>query len=150
MIDTPDAPQSIPEKARAKKYKMALLQDEFSIEFGTPPDYRLPKGSVVLVDEETAIRWYERRVADIAPADAVTVSEQRRLAKREEFLKRAQPAEGVFDQAITRSSFSSDRPFERPVMPPEMPKPVRRGKRPPGDPLAMAPVLTDPDEDDEA
>lgn len=126
-----------------RKYKMKLYNAEFHIDFGG----RLPQGAVVLVDEPTAIRWYENGVADMAPPDATTYAEEVRRVKREEFLKRAQPVEGVFDEAITRTG--EQRPRDN-LMPPPMPVPARRGRRPAGDPLAMAPVLTDPDEDDEA
>ena len=109
-------------KPLPSRYKMKLTHDEYHVDFGG----RLPAGAVVVVDEETAIRWYEKNVAEIAPPDAPTHGEIQRQVKREEFLKRAKPTEGVFDQAVTRQSFRDD-PNTRQLMPPPMPT-RRRGR----------------------
>jgi hypothetical protein len=134
--------QGIAEKAKANQYKMKLVNDEYNIDFGG----RLPAGAVVLVDEATAVRWYEKGVAEIAPPDEPTYAEEKRRVKRDEFMRRAKPAEGVFDQMVSIQGMNVD-PAQRQVMR-EMPKP-QRGRRRADDPLAGSPVLTDPDPDDE-
>jgi hypothetical protein len=126
-----------------KRYKMQLLQDEYMVNI-SGNDGRFPAGAVLLADEETAVRWYERGVADIAPADAEVYGEIVRRNKREEFLKRAQATEGVFDQAVTRASFRDD-PNNRQLMPPPMPTRRARGRAD----LAGAEIVTDPTEDED-
>lgn len=65
MTEAPDA-----KKAR---YKMRLKNPEFMEEHG-----KLPAGSVVIVDEETAIRWLEKNIAVQAGNDEKTAAEVRR------------------------------------------------------------------------
>lgn len=122
----------------SKRFKMALLGDNFIADAKNPTNNgRYPKGAVLLVDEETAIRWYENGIAEIAPVDAPTFGEIRKIQKRDEFLKRAVPAEGVFDQMVSRQSLNQaaprpsgqDAPRDSSYMPtmPTMPVP-RRGR----------------------
>lgn len=117
------------------RYKMRLHYDEYLSDVSGNRG-RFPAGAVLLVDAATAERWYENNVAEPAPPDAEVYGEIKRRSKREEFLRRAQPAEGVFDKAVTRQSFGD----ERSAMPPPMPQPSRRPRR--AD-LAGADVATD-------
>lgn len=123
-----------------RKFKMKLVNAEFNIDFGG----RLPAGAVVLVDEPTAIRWYERGVAEIADPGEETYAEHHRRVKRDEFLRRARPAEGVFDRAVSLQPFRDDPAHERTMR--EMPKPSR-GRRRADDMLAGASV-NDLDDDE--
>ena len=119
-----------------KRYKMSLLSEEFLSDV-SGNNGRFPKGAVLLVDEETAERWYERGIAEIAPPDALTHGEIQRHSKREAFRRLARPAEGAFDQMVSRSALTEARPTGSEVprdstaMPAPMPQP-RRG-RPPKD-----------------
>lgn len=102
-----------------RRFKMRMLRNEFMVDFGG----RVPAGSVLVVDEETAIRWLENSIADPAPADALTLQQQ----KREDIRRRleasgAETQEGVYNAAITRESFRDERIGPRP-----MPR-GRRGK----------------------
>lgn len=107
------------------RYKMALNYDEYLADVSGNRG-RFPAGAVLLVDEETAVRWYENGVAEPADPDAPTYGEVRKRNKRAEFLKRAKPVAGVYDQAITRAAFRDE---ERQLMPPPMPVPPRRSRR---------------------
>lgn len=129
-----------------KRYKMALLNDEYLVDV-SGNDGRYPKGAVLLVDEATAIRWFDRNVAEPADPNAPTFGEIRRETKKKEFLRRAKPAEGVYDQAITRGSFRDD-PNNRQIMPPPMPVPGRRPGRPRRADLEGAEVVTDTTDED--
>ena len=126
-----------------RRFKMQLINDEFMVDVAGN-NGRYPAGAVLLADEETALRWYERGVAEIADPDAEVYGEIVKRNKREEFMRRAVPAAGVFDQAVTRQSFRDD-PDTRPIMPPAMPT---RGRRRRAD-LEGAEVVTDPMDDDE-
>jgi hypothetical protein len=133
-----------------KRFKMRVHQTEFLTEYGG----RLPAGSVVPVDEETAIRWIDNGIAEQAPNDAKTRAEERKEEIRAELLRiEAEEARGgVYDAAITRESFRDDPQQGRDLMPKRMP-PSRRGKR---DRAALDPMDTvnsdhyrDTGEDDE-
>lgn len=106
------------------RFKMTLNYDEYLADVSGNRG-RFPAGAVLIVDEETAVRWYENGVAEPADPDAPTYGEIRKQNKRAEFLKRAQPVEGVFDRAVTRDSFKD----ERQLMPPPMPVPPTRRRR---------------------
>lgn len=111
------------------KYKMQLLNDEFMTDVDGNRG-RYPAGAILLVQESTAIRWYENNVAIPADPEAPTHAEIRRTVKREEFFKQARAAEGIFDGIVTRRE--SERPDGRPkdsLMPPPMPVPPRRTRR---------------------
>ena len=150
-VDTPD----LATKSANRLFKMRMLDDEYNIDFGG----RLPRGAVVLADEATALRWFEHSIAEIAPPDATTYAEEKRRVKKDEFLRLAMPAEGVFDQLVSSESWQSERQPERQLLR-EMPRRGRPPKvetqpsahtarRPAGDPLAGVPVLTDPDPDED-
>jgi len=106
-----------------KRFKMRVRQDEFLSEHGG----RIPAGSVVPVDEETAIRWIDNEIADQAPDDAKTRKEERREEIMAELARLDAEAErgGVYNAAITRDSFTGSQ-AERDPMPKRMP-PRRRG-----------------------
>lgn len=133
-----------PKDLPKKRFKMTLLQDEFMV---TPAGgKRYPAGATLLVDEDTAARWYEHHVADLADPAVETFGEIERRVKREEFFKKARAVEGTFDAAVTRSNSQRERDQ---LMPPPMPVPPRRGPgRPRRDDLAGA-VLSDRMADDE-
>ena len=118
----PQASLLNPEAPPKKSYKMRLLQSEYMVDVGGN-NGRFPAGSVVLADEDTAYRWYERGVAEPADPDEETYGEVQRRNKREEFKRMAKAVEGVFDQATTRGSFDGN---NRPLMPPPMPTPRGR------------------------
>ena len=106
---------------------------------------RYPSGAVLIVDEDTAARWYENNIADIAPPDAEAYGEVTRRLKREEFERRAQAVdEGTFDAAVSRGA-SEYEPGQ--LMPRPMPVP-RRGPGRPRKELEGA-VLNDHMDDDE-
>lgn len=107
-------------------FKMRLRADEFLSDV-SGNNGRFPKGSVLLVDEATAKRWYRQRIADIAPPDAPTHDEIVRTNKDEEFERLAQPAVGVFDRMVSRGDAQPANPNQRQMMPPPMPP--RRGRR---------------------
>lgn len=106
-----------------KRFKMRVFQDEFLSEFGG----RIPAGSVVPVDEDTAIRWLDKGIAEQAPIDAKTRQEERReeLLLELERLEAERERGGVFNAAITRDSFRDEGPVRDP-MPKRMPVPPRR------------------------
>lgn len=107
-----------------KRYKMKIHQQEFMV---TPSgSKRYPAGAVLLVDEDTAMRWYEHGVADLADPEAETYGEIERRVKREEFAKRARAVEGTFDAMVTRGRSDRDRDA---LMPPPMPVPGRKRRR---------------------
>ena len=116
-------------KLTDKRFKMRLKQSEFLSEFGG----RIPAGSVVPVDEETAIRWIDNGIAVQAPNDAKTRQEERReeiLAELER-IEEEQARGGVFNASITRDSFRDDEQAGiRDPMPRRMPVPARRGRKP--------------------
>lgn len=89
-----------------KRFKMRLRQAEY-LPDAPVRDKHLPAGAVLSVDEPTALRWYEQKVADPAPPDAETYGEIEERSRRDEFFRIAQPAEGVFDRAITRDGSSA-------------------------------------------
>ena len=114
-----------------KRYKMQIRQEEVMV---TPTGTtRYPAGAVLIVDEDTAARWYEHSIADIAPPDAEAYGEVTRRLKREEFARRAVAVEGhgVFDAMVTRDSLGGGNPNEPELHPRPMPIP---GRRPPGRP----------------
>lgn len=139
MTVAPAQPLALPQR----RYKMKLLRDEYMVNV-SGNDGRFPAGAVLLADEETAMRWYERGVAELADPDDEVYGEIIRRNKREEFKQRAQAAEGTFDAAVTRAQSFKDDPNNRQLMPPPMP--TRRRSR--AD-LAGAEVVTDPTPDDE-
>lgn len=146
MPPTPTLAQ--PTEIPTRRFKMKLLQSEYMVNV-SGNEGRYPAGAVLLADESTAVRWYERGIAEPAPPDAETYGEVRRRNKRAEFDRLAQPVEEVFDQAVSRGSFNG----ERQLMPPPMPVPGRRrapGRNRPD--LAGAEVVNtiDGDEDDTA
>lgn len=108
-----------------KRFKMELKQHEFLPDHGG----HNPAGAVIYVDEETALRWMENRIAVPAAASALTHREQRRadLLAELERLEADGPPAPVYNAAITRESFRNEQPPERPIMPAPMPK--RRGHR---------------------
>jgi hypothetical protein len=88
---------------------------------------RYPPGAVLIVDEDTAVRWYENSIADIAPPDAEAYGEVTRRLKREEFARQAQAVEeGSFNEAISRGDFQRDDYEPGQLMPRPMPVPERR------------------------
>lgn len=127
------------------RFKMRLRQTEVMV---TPTGTtRYPPGAVLIVDKDTAARWYENNVADVAPPDAEAYGEVSRRLKREEFERVAQPVEGSFNDIITRDAFYDD-PNQRQLMPKPMPVPNRRGPGRPRKELEGADVLTmDADEE---
>lgn len=133
---SPDAPPK-------KRYKMQLRQVECMV---TPTGtQRYPAGAVLVVDEDTAARWYENSIADIADPSAEAFADVARRAKREEFARRAQAVEtGTFDQMVTRGPSAQDGP-DRQVMPPPMPVPQRRRSR---RDLEGADIVNAPDDED--
>jgi hypothetical protein len=109
---------------------------------------RYPAGAVLIADEETANRWYENSIADIAPPDAEAYGEVTRRLKREEFQRKAQAVEeGSFDQAISRGNFQQDDYEPGQLMPRPMPVPDRRGPGRPRKELGGA-VINDRMDDD--
>ena len=138
--------QADPQAPRGVRYNMMLEQDEFLSDVSGHSG-RYPKGAVLTVDEPTAIRWYERGIATIAPPDAKTYGEITRANKREEFLKQAKATEGVFNKAITRDGSTS--PAHATDGPREMPRRGRKGGQ--GHPnlrLEGAPVINTADLDE--
>lgn len=132
-VDTPALPM--------RRYKMQLRQSEF-IPDAPVKDKHLPAGAVLAVDEATALRWYERGVADIAPPDAETYGEIEQRNRRAEFFAKAQEAEGVFDRAITREMPAD--PSHTPIGPKPMP---RRGRGDRGHPNMAGAGIVNADED---
>lgn len=112
-------PADEPAPPPAKKYKMRMTQTNYLTEVGG----RVFEGDVVLVDEDTAIRWYENNIAEPAPKTAKTRAEQIREKKRADFLTKAEPAEGVYDAMVNRASNEPER-----VGPKPMPTRRRRGQ----------------------
>lgn len=134
------APAEMPESATITRYKMAMHDACYSTELGG----RLPAGAVVLVDEPTAIRWFELGIADPAAPDAPTHFEQIRNQKREQFRRLAKPAEGVFDAMVGRGADTSGQntdpyPLARP-----MPVGRRRGRAA----LEGAEIVSDPSDEE--
>ncbi len=121
MVMTPetDAP-------RARRFKMRLNYDEYFADAGGHRG-RYTAGDVLIVDEDTAERWYSNGVAEPAPLDALTVGEMRQRDRKAEFLAKSQalPEGGAFDQSVTRGTPTG----ERGLMPPPMPVPPRRARR---------------------
>ena len=76
------APEALGKKT--VRFKMALVNNEFLEEYGG----WCPAGSVLIVDEDTAERWYERGIAKPAATTDKTVRE----IKRDQNLKRLQAA----------------------------------------------------------
>ena len=120
-----------------KRYKMKLRQTEFMPD-APVRDKHIPAGSVMLVDEETALRWYERKVADLAPPDAETYSEIEEKNRRDEFYKKAQQAEGVFDRAIGQSGPTD--PANGETGPRPMPRRQRGGQGHPNMPQSIGAI----------
>ena len=120
------SPTEVSKEAPPKKrFKMRIRHTEVMV---TPTcTTRFPPGAVLIVDEDTAARWYENNIADIAPPDAEAYGEVTRRLKREEFARQAQAVEeGSFDQAITRGDFQRDDYEPGQLMPRPMPIPERR------------------------
>lgn len=138
-LATTDAPEAPP----TKRFKMRLKQSEYMVEIAGNSG-RFPAGAVLLADEATAIRWYERDIAEPAPADAETFGEVARRNKKAEFYSRAEVAETVFDASVTRAS--SERQREPSLMPSPMPTPRTRRER--EEALAGAAVINAPDGDE--
>ena len=139
-----------------RQFKMALLHDEFLSDISGNSG-RYSKGDVLRVDEATAQRWYERGIAEIADPDAPTAGELQRRVKRDEFLRRAVPVEGVFDQMVTRDMAGGgsqraarpsgqDAPRDSTYMP-TMPMPSTRRGRPRKADLEGADILDTGDEE---
>lgn len=138
---TEDRPDIV-EKAQKTRYKMNLTEGQYIIECGG----RLPAGAVVLVDEETAIRWFELGIAEPADPDTPTFAEHVKNQKREAFLANARPVNGVYDQMVSRGQDRQNTdPYElaKPMPVPER----RRGRQRPA--LDGAEVVSDPSGDDE-
>lgn len=103
-----------------KRYKMRLSNDEYIVDLGG----RLPKGAVVIVDEDTAIRWLENGIAEQAPASAET----HRQRQRAEIAARLVPiSEADGDRPGVFSSMMGSEPATPPVAPSPTP-PSRRSK----------------------
>ena len=140
------SPALTPPEPSSKRFKMELVHDNYLVGV-SGNDGRYPAGSVLLVDEETAVRWYEKGVAEPAPPDAETYGEISRKLKREEFLRRARPVEGTYDAMIRRDAGGNvvgavDRPLMR-----EMPKPSRgRPRQRDINPDLVGAAINDPDE----
>jgi hypothetical protein len=109
-----------------KHYKMRLLQSEYMVNV-SGNEGRFPAGSVLLVEEVDALRWYRRRIAVPAPADAETYGEVVRRNLDAEFFSQAKPVESgdIFDASVTRSA--SQR--EPGLMPSPMPVPRTRREK---------------------
>lgn len=133
-----------PTELKPVRYLMKLRQSEY-LPDAPVRDKHLPAGAVLAVDEATALRWYERKVADIAPPDSETYGEMEEKNRREEFFRMAQPAEGVFDRAITRDGSSS--PAHAQGGPKPMPRRVRGDRGHPNMQGVTAINNADPDED---
>lgn len=140
------SPTVIADAPPKKRFKMKLRQEEVMV---TPTGTtRYPAGAVLIVDEDTAARWYENSIADIADPDAEAYGEVTRRLKREEFARKARAVEGdgVFDQMVTRDNMGGGNPNEPSLMPRPMPVPGR-GRRGRNDALAGA-VVNEADEDE--
>ncbi len=59
---------------RSPRYKMRLNDANFLPDHGG----KLPAGAVVIVDEETAVRWLENNIAEQAPQGAQTFAQEQR------------------------------------------------------------------------
>lgn len=134
-------PTATAEQPSKLRFKMRLKSGTYHADMGG----RLPAGAVLVVDEDTAIRWLEMGVAEQAPPDAPTFRQQQRA----EIAARLVPLpEGVYDEAITSESFG---PTPTSARPRRMSK--AQGRRVLDPRLAGSGVinnLTDtPDDDDE-
>lgn len=139
-IETRD-PLALP--STGKRYKMQLKQDNYLVDVSGHSG-RYVAGDVLLVDEATAERWYDRGVADIADPDAPTAGEIRQEAKRAEFHRRARAVEGTFDAVVSRRASNRDG-GEKQLMPPPMPTPSRGRRRDLGE-ADIARAASDEDE----
>lgn len=90
--------------SKKTKYKMKLVNNEYLEEHGG----WCPAGSVLVVDEDTAERWFERHIATPAGRDEKTVREIR----REENLKKLQAAAVAADE-----DDDGPTPFKQPTRP---------------------------------
>ena len=150
--ETQGSDLDIPEQT-GKRYKMRVLRTTYMVGVSGHSG-RFHEGDVVLVDEPTALRWFEHGVAEPAPKDARTVGEINADRRRDEFRRRAEPVEGVFDAMVSRRDAPGgqgrsrpDSSQERQLMPPQMPVPNRRGRGNPN--LEGAGVINSTDDEDE-
>lgn len=94
------------------RYKMRLTNNEFLEEYGG----HLAAGDVVIVDEDTAIRWLEKHIAVQAGQNDKTAAEIR----REQLRKQLVPVEVDEDEAPHRQPLRSTSRRARATVAPQL------------------------------
>lgn len=144
VMTAPPATTDAPEEAPTKTYRMKLLDTQFLSEFEGLGGPRLPAGSVLDVDTDTAVRWLGRGIAVYAKKGAATLKDARRarLLARLEALEAEDDADAEDAPALAvqpTAQIRRGRPPGRRVYPPAQgqTRPAGRTK------AAVEPIETD-------